>query len=75
MEQDSKVDKSGTGIERDVKYKKNVWWLLAATIPTTPAATSMALETLTTNGRLKAEAEQDNPFSGDLFHLQRRKPQ
>nr|CCW28841.1 hypothetical protein ARAX_AIPA147A20-008 [Arachis ipaensis] len=24
MEQDSKVDKSGTGIERDVKYKKNV---------------------------------------------------
>ncbi|XLS83082.1 hypothetical protein HN51_048913 [Arachis hypogaea] len=64
MERDNKVDKSGTGIERDVKYKKNGWWLLAATISTTPAATFMALETLTTNRRLKAEAEQDNPVSG-----------
>ncbi|XLS72182.1 hypothetical protein HN51_029047 [Arachis hypogaea] len=39
------------------------------------SATFMALETLITNGRLKEEVEQNNPFSGDLFHLQRRQPQ
>ncbi|XLS86306.1 hypothetical protein HN51_036472 [Arachis hypogaea] len=75
MERDSKVDKSGTGLERDVKYKQNGWWLLAATIPRTPTTTFMAPETPATNEKLEAKAKQNNPFSGDLLHLQRRQPQ
>ncbi|XLT03516.1 hypothetical protein HN51_052867 [Arachis hypogaea] len=70
MERDCKVDKSRIGIERDVKYKQNgQWWPLAATIPKTPEATFMAPKTPATNEKLKAEVEQNNPFSGDVLHL------
>ncbi|XLS81400.1 hypothetical protein HN51_047231, partial [Arachis hypogaea] len=51
------------------------WWLLAVIIPMTPATTFMAPETPASNRKLETEADQNNPFSGDLLHLQQRQPQ